>query len=325
MQVFRGLDDAAACRNGFVSIGNFDGVHRGHQSMIAALIRNAREHGAPAVVFTFDPHPIALLRPGQSPPPLSTTERKLELLSQCQVDSAIVYHSDQELLQLTPRAFFDRIVLGRLAARGLVEGPNFFFGHKRAGNIDTLREFCGAAEIELEIVPPVVVGNHLVSSSEIRRLIADGRVREAETLLGATYRIWGTVVRGAERGRTIGFPTANLEGIRTVLPRDGVYAGRALVGSGGPASSGSSSSPTASGWFAAGINIGPSPTFADQERKVEVHLIDFQGDLYGCRIAVELAERLRDTVRFDGIDSLKRQLAIDIERARALARQIPSR
>jgi riboflavin kinase/FMN adenylyltransferase len=159
------------------------------------------------------------------------------------------------------------------------------------------------------------VGDHLVSSSEIRRLIADGRVREAGTLLGATYRVAGTVVRGAERGRTIGFPTANLEGIRTVLPRDGVYAGRALL-----ATSGSGSS-----WFAAGINIGPSPTFADQERKVEVHLVDFSGDLYGCRIAVELAERLRDTVKFDGIDKLKAQLAIDIDRARALAEQISSR
>lgn len=310
MEVFRSLDDAAVCQNGFVSIGNFDGVHRGHQSMIAELIRNSRQHAAPAVVFTFDPHPIALLRPGQSPPPLSTTERKIERLSQCGVDGVIVYPTDQELLQLTPREFFDRIVLGRLQARGLVEGPNFFFGHHRAGNIETLRGFCGAAGVELEIVPPVVVGDQLVSSSEIRRLIADGRVREAGTLLGATYRVSGTVVRGAERGRTIGFPTANLEGIRTVLPRDGVYAGRAFV---------------ETNWFAAGINIGPSPTFADQERKVEVHLDGFAGDLYGRRMAVELAERLRDTVKFDGIDKLKTQLAIDIDRARALANEISTR
>jgi riboflavin kinase/FMN adenylyltransferase len=314
MDVFRGLDDAARCQNGFVSIGNFDGVHRGHQGMIAELIRNARQHAAPAVVFTFDPHPIALLRPGQSPPPLSTTERKLELLSRCGVDAVIVYPTDQELLQLTPREFFDRIVVGRLQARGLVEGPNFFFGHNRAGDIGTLRDFCGDAGIELAIVPPVVVGDHLVSSSEIRRLISDGRVREAGTLLGATYRVAGTVVRGAERGRTIGFPTANLEGIRTVLPRDGVYAGRARVGSEAEAN-----------WFAAGINIGVSPTFADQERKVEVHLVDFTGDLYGSRLAVELVDRLRDTAKFDGIDSLKNQLAIDIDRARALAKAIPSR
>jgi len=315
MQVFRGLDDAAGCRDGFVSIGNFDGVHRGHQSMIAELVQNARRHAAPAVVFTFDPHPIALLRPGQSPPPLSTTERKIELLSQCGVDAVLVYPTDQELLQLTPREFFDRIVLKRLQARGLVEGPNFFFGHKRAGSIETLREFCGAASIDLEIVPPVAVGDHLVSSSEIRRLITEGEVREAGALLGATYRVAGTVVRGAERGRTIGFPTANLEGIRTVLPRDGVYAGRALVSSTGSGGS----------WFAAGINIGGNPTFADQERKVEVHLADYSGNLYGCRLVVELAERLRDTVRFDGIEKLKTQLAIDIDRARALANEISNR
>ncbi|HLJ09622.1 MAG TPA: bifunctional riboflavin kinase/FAD synthetase [Planctomycetaceae bacterium] len=310
MQVFRGLDDASACRNGFVSIGNFDGVHRGHQSMIGALIRNARARGVPAVIFTFDPHPIALLRPHQSPPPLSTTERKLELFSQHGIDFVEVYPTDQALLNLSPRAFFDQIIVGRLRAGGLVEGPNFFFGHDRRGNIETLRGFCEATGIELEIVPPVTVEEALVSSTEIRRLIADGRVREAADFLGYHYPVSGTVVCGAERGRTIGFPTANLEGIRTVLPRDGVYAGRARVGA---------------QWHAAGINLGPSPTFADQERKVEVHLVDFSGDLYGSRVVVEFFDRLRDTVRFSGIDELKAQLADDIERARALAKAISSR
>lgn len=306
MKVLRGFDDdAASFQNGFVSIGNFDGVHRGHQSMIAALTARAAQHGAPAVIFTFDPHPIALLRPGQSPPPLSTTERKVELLAEHGVDCAVVYPTDQELLSLSPREFFDRIVVGQLQARGLVEGPNFFFGHNRAGNIETLRGFCGTAGRELEIVPPVTVGNHLVSSTEIRRLITEGRLREAADLLGYTYRISGTVVRGAERGRTIGFPTANLEGIRTVVPRDGVYAGRARV---------------ENNWFAAGINVGLSPTFADQERKIEAHLIDFSGDLYGSRLALEFFDRLRDTVRFESAVALKAQLATDILQARALAK-----
>jgi len=305
MKVYRGIDDTAECRNGYVSIGNFDGVHRGHQSMIAALGRSAARHGAPALIFTFDPHPIALLRPGQSPPPLSTTERKLELLSQYPVDAVLVYPTDQALLHLSPRDFFDRIIVGRLQARGLVEGPNFFFGHDRAGNIDTLGNFCSAARMELEIVPPVTVGDHLVSSTEIRRLIADGNVREAAGLLGYTYRVSGTVVRGAERGQSIGFPTANLEGIRTVLPRDGVYAGRVQVGS---------------TWYAAGINLGPNPTFADQERKLEAHLIDFSGDLYGTRIALEFIDRLRDTRRFENVERLKAQLAIDIEHVRGLAK-----
>jgi riboflavin kinase/FMN adenylyltransferase len=302
MKVFRGIDHITECRNGCVSIGNFDGVHRGHQSMIAALTRSAARHNAPAVVFTFDPHPIALLRPGQSPPPLSTTERKLELLSQNAVDGAVVYPTDQTLLSLTPREFFDRIIVARLQARGLVEGPNFFFGHNRAGNVDTLREFCAAARMDLEIVPPVKMGEQLVSSSEIRRLIAAGQVREAAALLGYAYRISGTVIRGAERGRTIGFRTANLEGVRTVLPRDGVYAGRAQVGG---------------TWYAAGINLGPNPTFADQERKLEAHLLDYAGDLYGSRIDVEFIDRLRDTVRFESVETLTAQLKQDMERVRA--------
>jgi riboflavin kinase/FMN adenylyltransferase len=303
MTVYHGFnDDTSALRQGFVSIGNFDGVHRGHQSMIAALTRLANDEGRPAVIFTFDPHPIALLRPGQSPPPLTTTERKIELLAQHGVDGVVVYPTDQALLNLSAREFFDRIILDRLDVRGLVEGPNFFFGHNRAGNIKTLHEFCSAAGRRLEVIPPVTLGDRLVSSTEIRRLIAEGQVRDAAGLLGYSYRVSGTVVRGAERGRTIGFPTANLEGIRTVLPRDGVYAGRVQVGS---------------IWYAAGINLGPNPTFADQERKLEAHLIGFSGDLYGSRIAVEFIDRLRDTLRFESVEKLKAQLAIDIDRARA--------
>lgn len=301
MKVIHGFDDLAACRNGYVSIGNFDGVHRGHQGMIAVLTRLAAGAGVPAVIFTFDPHPIALLRPGQSPPPLTTTERKLELLESTGVDAVLVYPTDQELLHLSPQEFFDQIALHSLDVRGLVEGPNFFFGHDRAGSIETLHEFCRKAGRQLEIVPPVSVGKRLVSSTEIRRAIVDGCVRVAGQLLGYTYRVSGTVVRGAERGRTIGFPTANLEGIRTVLPRDGVYAARVLVGT---------------TWHAAGVNIGPNPTFADQERKFEAHLDGFTGDLYGTRLAIEFVDRIRDTVKFDGVDALKTQLALDMEQVR---------
>jgi riboflavin kinase/FMN adenylyltransferase len=304
MKVLHGLDDLTGCRNGYVSIGNFDGVHRGHQSMIRVLTRLAAEKDVPAVIFTFDPHPIALLRPCQSPPPLSTAERKLELLERTGVDAVLVYPTDRTLLNLSARDFFDKIVLHSLDVRGLVEGPNFFFGHDRAGSIPTLQEFCWNTERELQVVPPLTVGDNVVSSTRIRQLIVDGRVREAGELLGYDYRVSGTVVRGAERGRTIGFPTANLEGIRTVLPRDGVYAARVHVGA---------------AWHVAGVNIGPNPTFADQERKFEAHLDGYSGDLYGARLAIELIDRIRDTVRFDGVDALKRQLADDMDRARAIA------
>ena len=304
MQVLRGLDDLAACQGGYASIGNFDGVHRGHQSMIRMLSDLATRHSVPAVVFTFDPHPIALLRPGQSPPPLTTTERKLELLSEAGVTATIVYPTDSEFLHLSPREFFDRIVLQNLNVRGLVEGPNFFFGRNRAGDVSLLEQFCRESKRELHVVAPLVQHNRIVSSTEIRKLIVQGSVREAGELLGCRYRVFGTVVRGAERGRTIGFPTANLEGIRTVLPRDGVYACRAQVGQ---------------RWYAAGVNIGPNPTFADQERKFEAHLLDFTGDLYGSRLAMDFVDRIRDTTRFDGVDALKRQLTADLEHVRAIA------
>ena len=309
MKFFRGFDDPSAYSGGYVAIGNFDGVHLGHRSMMARLVGNARSAGVPAVVFTFDPHPIAILRAGAAPPSLTTLDRKLELLDACGADCVIAWRTDAALLSLTPREFFDRIILQELAARGLVEGPNFFFGHNRAGSVATLQEFCDAAGITLDVVPPLKVGDHLVSSSEVRRLITAGRVAEARGLLGAGYQIQGVVSRGAERGRTIGFPTANLEQVAAVLPAEGVYAGRAWH---------------ASQMFAAGINIGPNPTFGEQARKIEVHLIDFAGDLYGQTLRVEFIDRLRDTTRFDGLDALKSQLHADMHAARTLANTEPA-
>ncbi len=309
MKILHGFDSPADYRGGYVSIGNFDGVHRGHQSMAAALIRRARAAGAPAVALTFDPHPIRILRPAQAPPALTTTDRKLELLAECGIDATIVYPTDRALLDLTPREFFETVVQGELAAAGLVEGPNFFFGHNRAGNVQTLEEFCRSAAISLEIVPPVQVGNQLVSSTEVRGLLAAGRVAQAAELLGHNYRLRGVVVYGAARGRTIGFPTANLAQVETVVPRDGVYAARALYNG---------------QWFAAAMNVGSNPTFADQQRKIEVHCIDFTGDLYGHTLDVELLEHLRDTTPFADIGALQEQLRCDINRARALANALPA-
>lgn len=307
MKILRGLSEIAEFRGGFFSIGNFDGVHLGHRSMLSVLTGRARPLKTAAVVFTFDPHPIALLRPGQIPPPLTTTERKLELLAECGVDATLVYPTDQPLLDLVPREFFDRIVVGRLAAQGLVEGPNFFFGHNRAGSVDTLREYCRGANLELHVAEPVFVKDVLVSSTEIRRRIALGDVRTAAELLGAPYQVRGTVGEGARRGRTLGFPTANLSGVETVLPRDGVYAGRARLAR------------TSDRWQPAAINVGPNPTFAEHQRKLEVHLLDFSGDLYGRLLDVEFIERLRDTRPFSGPEELKHQLDRDVRRVREVA------
>ena len=155
MQLQHGFQNPDSYRHGFVSIGNFDGVHCGHRGMISALVDKARGGGVPSVVFTFDPHPITLLRPGSTPPPLSTVQRKAQLIEELGVDCMIVYPTDQELLDLTPREFFERIILQEIAASGMVEGPNFFFGRDRAGDIHKLHEFCDEAGLDLKIVQPV--------------------------------------------------------------------------------------------------------------------------------------------------------------------------
>ncbi len=304
MQFLNGVEAAGAYRGAVVTVGNFDGVHRGHQAMIAALLEQARTLKVPALAFTFDPHPIALLRPEFLPAALTTTERKLELLAELGVDATIVFPTDTAFLDLTPRQFFDEILLKRLQVSGMVEGPNFLFGHNRAGTVDTLRQFCTEKQLPLEVAAAVKVGDRIVSSSEIRGLIARGQVREATALLGRPHRVRGLVVAGAQRGRTIGFPTANLEQIPTAMPPEGVYATRAWVNG------------TA---YPAGLNIGPNPTFAEARQKIEVHLLDFTGDLYGQPLDVDLLDRLRDTRPFAGIDALKAQLDADMEQVRKIA------
>ena len=309
MKLLRELDDSRACRGGFVSIGNFDGVHLGHQSMVRELVGCARAAGAPAVVFTFDPHPIAILRPAAAPPRLSTVERKAELLERLGVDCMVVYPTGQELLGLLPRQFFEKIVEQQLEARGLVEGPNFFFGRGRSGDIQTLQSLCEAGGLTLKIVEPVKVGGQIVSSSAIRTLIAGGEIDVAAELLGHPYRIHGLVVRGAERGRTLGFPTANLDDVKTIVPYEGVYAGFAF--------------PNGAAHLAA-IHIGPNATFGEGALKIEVHLLDFDEDLYGRRLAVDIHTRIRDTRRFGGVDQLLDQINRDIQAVRALAKVHPS-
>jgi riboflavin kinase/FMN adenylyltransferase len=300
----RGFETPAAYRGGFVSIGNFDGVHRGHQKIAAVLVDRARQAGVPAVVLTFDPHPISLLRPGQSPPGLSTVERKAELLGKCDVDCVIAYRTDANLLSLSPVQFFEQIIKGELNARGLVEGPNFFFGHDRSGDITTLRHLCESAKISLEIVHSMMVSDQMISSSLIRARISEGDIASAVEWLGHPYQIEGRVGTGAMRGRDVGFPTANLEGMTILLPPDGVYAGTVTVeGKVHPAA----------------VHLGPNPTFGEQNRKLEVHVVDYDGDLYCKTLAVDLLDRVRGVVRFSGVDELRRQLKNDIEKVRTIA------
>jgi riboflavin kinase/FMN adenylyltransferase len=302
VKLLRNLADLPTeLRGGAVAIGNFDGVHKGHARIAERLIAKAREVKGPALVFTFDPHPVRLLRPQAAPPPLTWTDRKAELLSELGVDSLIAYPTDEALLALTPEEFFQRIVREKLAAKAMVEGPNFFFGKGRAGNIETLKRLCRASGLSLDVVEPLVVGDSFVSSSRVRSLIQQGNVSEAGALLTRPYRIRGMVTHGAGRGAKIGFPTANVDAIDTLLPAPGVYAGQAIV---------------AGGAWPAAINIGPNPTFGEHAVKVEIHLIDFSGNLYGQPLEVDFLTRLRDIRPFASVEALKEQLARDVDAAR---------
>ena len=294
-------------RGGAVSIGNFDGVHLGHARIVERLVQQARRVGGPAVVFTFDPHPVRILRPDAAPPPLTWIDRKAELLAALGVDHVVAYPTDEQLLRKTAREFFDSIVCEGLRAKALVEGPNFYFGHDRLGTIDVLRGFCEEASLQLEIVEPLVLGGEFVSSSRVRRLLAEGRVEEAARMLTQPYRIRGMVTHGAGRGAKIGFPTANLAAVDTLIPGVGVYAGRAYA-----------NGTTA----AAAINIGANPTFGEQQLKLEVHLIDAHQSLYGQPLEVDFLARLRDIQPFPSVDALKAQLVRDVAAAKEIAEEI---
>ncbi len=303
MRLIRHLEELPEdLRGGALTVGNFDGVHRGHARIIETLIAEARRVDGPAIVFTFDPHPVRLLRPKACPPPLTWTDRKAELLADLGVDAMISYATNEEFLRLTAREFFDKIIIQALSAQAVVEGPNFNFGKNREGNIQTLREFCEAAGRSLQVVAALQLHGDTVSSSRVRKMIAAGEVELAVDLLTQPYRIRGMVTHGAGRGGKIGFPTANMDAIDTLLPSAGVYAGASQV--------------QGKSWTAA-INIGPNPTFAEQRQKVEVHLLDFEGDLYSQPMEVDFHWRVRDVAKFDGVEQLTKQIDADIRAIRA--------
>lgn len=305
MKLFRHLAELPAdFHAGAVTIGNFDGVHQGHARLIERLVALAQRGNGPAVVFTFDPHPARILRPEQAPLPLTWTNRKALLLAELGVDCMVAYPTDEALLALTDRQFFDSIIREKMGAAAIVEGPNFFFGRNRTGNIEVLGRLAAEAGMTLEVVEPLAAEGEVVSSSRIRTLLAAGEVQSARRLLTHPYRIRGMVTHGAGRGARLGFPTANLAAIDTLLPAAGVYAGRAFHGEGR--------------WPAA-IHIGSNPTFGEQQLKVEVHVIDFDGQLYGEPMEVEFLNRLRGVAAFNGVEELKWQLEHDIQSARNAA------
>lgn len=289
----------ADLRGGGVAIGNFDAVHIGHAALIGQLVAMARKVGGPALVFTFDPPPGAILNPARPlGKPLTTIARRAELVARLGADALIAYPTDRNFLQLTADEFFDRIIVATLGARAMVEGFSFRFGRGRQGDIELLSRRCSQSGIDLHVLPSVTADAMTVSSTRIRELIAQGDMAAANSLLIEPYRIAGTVVQGAQRGRLIGFPTANLASIPVLLPAPGVYAGRVRGIGDAP--------------LAAAIHIGPNLTFEESEPKVEVHIVDWHGSLYGQALEVEVLDRVRETRKFPSVEELLSQMRRDV-------------
>ena len=294
----------AACRAAVLTLGNFDGVHRGHQALVAEAAKQAHLQACAAVAVTFDPHPLQILRPSAFQPLLTTVEHRADLLLAAGANHVLILATTPDLLRLPARNFFDKVILDELQARAIVEGYNFAFGKDRQGTSDVLQSLCAKAGLPLTFVPPQEVAGKPVSSSRVRGEILAGRLDVVYSLLGRHHQITGTVVAGQRRGQALGFPTANLGDVGTLIPGNGVYAVRAIL--------------DGRNWPAA-ANVGPNPTFGEDARKLEVHLIGYGGDLYGKPLTVEFVEKIRDTRPFDSAAELITQIHADVERAREVA------
>jgi riboflavin kinase / FMN adenylyltransferase len=308
MHTVKGLEHLDRLPRGTtISIGNFDGVHLGHQTLLKFAGSISSEPGK-LMVITFEPHPLTVLRPKHAPPRLTPPILKHKLLTAAGVNYLLELAPTPDVLDLSAEAFW-AILRDRLAPAALVEGSSFTFGKGRGGNIESLKQWTAAAGVPLHIVDAVtapLLNLCLVpvSSSIIRWLISHGRVRDAAICLGRAYSVAGKVIEGHRRGRTIGVPTANLAVHNQLIPADAVYAGRCIVDDVS---------------YPAAVSIGNLPTFGDSARQIEAHLIGYSGDLYGRELRIELLDWLRDQRRYESIPALKAQIALDIEET--LARQ----
>jgi len=307
-------------RRAVLTIGNFDGIHIGHRAILRTVTDRARTLDGEAVVYTFDPHPRKVLQGEGAPGLLTTTEQKLELLAAAQIDLVVLEPFTEEFARTSPESFVRDCVHARVAPREVYVGYDFHFGRDREGSMRTLTELAPRLGFAVTIIPEVTIGSRDVSSSRIRELLAAGDTEEAARLLGRPYAIRGRVVRGDQRGRTLGFPTANVAPETEVLPGHGVYAGRVrLLDEPPEGGAHPTEAPAAArgACFGAVTNVGRRPTFKpDDPPLAETHLLDFRGDLYGRRIEVAFESRLRDERRFAGPEALREQIARDVAEAR---------
>jgi len=288
-----------------ITVGTFDGVHRGHQDVVARLVRLAQQRHLTSIVVTFDPHPLEVVNPSAAPPLLTTRAEKLEALARTGVDVVVVLPFTSALAAMSAERFVDDILLARCQLRALLVGHDHGFGRDRMGDASVLQALGAVRGFTVELVAPVQGSEgHPVSSTAIRRAVAGGDLARAADGLGRPYSVWSTVVHGEKRGRALGFPTVNLASVssRKLLPPDGVYAVRVLL---------------RDGEFGGMLNLGGRPTWGEAERRLEAHLFDASGDWYGQSVEVRFLKRLREVRRFDDAETLQAQLRIDEDLARA--------
>ncbi|RJR20556.1 MAG: bifunctional riboflavin kinase/FAD synthetase [Desulfobacteraceae bacterium] len=305
MQLIRSLDELEKpLSNPVLTIGNFDGVHRGHLAIFNKVKERAGAIGGQSAVMTFDPHPMKLLRPDEAPPMITEVPRKLELIGEAGIDVIFCLKFNENFAAISAADFIKDILVRRIGVREIVVGYDYVFGNKRQGDIELLRKMGSETGFLVHVMPPISMDGTTVSSTAVRRLVKDGSLREAAVLLGRYHQISGTVVRGMNRGgRLLGFPTANLSTSDELIPRSGVYAVKAQVDG---------------RTFDGVANIGCNPTFPEKKFSVEAHLFGFSGDLVGKNMALILIERLRDEKTFESLEALASQIKRDADAARKI-------
>jgi len=304
MRIVRGIESSPPeSAGGVVALGVFDGIHLGHRKILGVAVERARDLGVSSLACTFDPRPIEVLQPERAPIPITTLEERLELIAEAGIDTTLLLPFTTALARMEPEAFIEDVMLRRLGVREIVVGFNHRFGRGARGDPALLETLAVRLGFRAHVVSPLIVDGGPVSSTEIRAALQRGDLDRAKRLLGRDYTLAGEVVHGAGRGRALGFPTANVKPDRPLLIPFGVYACRAWVGV---------------HRYQVVLNLGSQPTFGENAVAIEAHLLDFEGDLYGCRVRLAFVRRLRAEMKFHSVDELRRQIAADVAEARSV-------
>lgn len=308
MEVFQGIQSIQrALKNPAITIGNFDGVHKGHQALFERVKQWARDLDGQSVVMTFNPHPIEVLFPQKPLSFITSHQKKLDLIASCGIDATIVIPFDHEFSRMTAREFVEIVLVEKIGAKAIIVGYDYRFGKGREGDIAFLKELGKQHGFEVDVVSGIRLNDTTVSSTAIRQMIVHGQVKEANRLLGRFFEVSGTVIAGRKRGVTLGFPTANIRMPALASPRTGVYVVEAEI---------------EGKTYGGAANLGYNPTFGDNELSLEVHLFDFNRDIYDKPITVRFIDRLRDERRFSGPQELVEQIRKDVDTAKQILKAV---